>query len=129
MEMANDHLVKSRLEERRYFYKVIESVQFLGRQGIALQGNKHEQNDNFTQLMLLRGKDDPSIVKRVQGSRGDKTKYTHTDYQNELLSIMAHQVVSKKIESIRENGYFALMCDEYTDISNKILFLSNPRTA
>lgn len=37
VEMVNDHLVKSRLEERRYFYKVMECVQFLGRQGIAFQ--------------------------------------------------------------------------------------------
>eukprot|EP00112_Aurelia_sp_Birch-Aquarium-sp1_P001569 Seg1170.3 transcript_id=Seg1170.3/GoldUCD/mRNA.D3Y31 product="Zinc finger MYM-type protein 1" protein_id=Seg1170.3/GoldUCD/D3Y31 len=32
---------------------------------------------------------------------------------------MANQVVPKKLESIRENGFFAIMCDEYTDISNK----------
>ena len=120
LEVTHGHLVKSRLEERRYFYKVMECVmEFLGRQGIAFQGNKLEQNDNFTQLMLLRGKDDPSIVKRLLGSRVDKTIYTHTDYQNELLSIMANQVISKKLESVRENGYFAIMCNEYTDISSK----------
>ncbi len=47
------------------------------------------------------------------------TKYTHTDFQNELLSIMANQVVSKKLDAVRKNGFFAIMCDEYTDISNK----------
>ena len=65
----------------------MECIQYLARQGIAFQESKAEGNDNFTQMMLLRGKDDPSIVERLQGIRGDKTKYTHTDYQNELLSI------------------------------------------
>lgn len=119
MEMTIDHLAQSRLKERLYFIKVMESVQYLARQGIAFQGSKTEGNDNFTQLMLLRGKDDPSIVQRLQGVRGDKTKYTHTDYQNELLSIMANQAISKILDSVRENGYFALACDEYTDVSNK----------
>ena len=37
----------------------METVQFLGRQGIAFQGKS--ENDNFTQALLFRGKDDTNI--------------------------------------------------------------------
>ena len=32
---------------------------------------------------------------------------------------MTSQAISKTFESVRENGYFALACYEYKDISNK----------
>ena len=41
--------------------------------------------------------------------------------QNELLELMARQVLLKKLESVRSSRFFALMADEYTDISNKEL--------
>ena len=45
----------------------------------------------------------------------------HTDIQNELIELMAKQVLAKKIESIRLSKFFGVMADEYTDISNKEL--------
>ena len=66
--------------------------------------------------MLLLGTKDPSIVKALDQST---RKYTHHDVQNELLDIMARQVLSAKLEEIQENDIFSIMCDEYTDQSNK----------
>ena len=40
--------------------------------------------------------------------------------QNELLSIMSHQVLNKQLVSIRDT-MFSLICHEYTDCSNKEL--------
>ena len=37
--------------------------------------------------------------------------------QNELLDIMAKQVLSKRLEAIRK-GFYNIMCDEGTDCSN-----------
>ena len=39
--------------------------------------------------------------------------------ENELLELMARQVLLKKLESVRSSRFFALMADEYTGISNK----------
>ena len=78
-----------------------------------------QDNDNLTQLMLLRGKDDPHIKERLQGGEDKQKKYTHHNYQNEVLTVMADQVLIEKVKQLRQNGYFAIMCDEYTDISNK----------
>ena len=68
--------------------------------------------------MKLRGKDDRKIIERLSAYRKGKRKYIHDDYQNELLTIMANQVVTKKLFQIRGRKYFSIMCDEYTDISN-----------
>ena len=49
-----------------------------------------------------------------------KGKYISHDIKNELLSIMSHQVLNKLLVSIRDT-MFSLICDEYTDCSNKEL--------
>ena len=59
-EMTNDNLVNVREKERKYLLDVIRCLRYLVRQGIALQGN--ENNDNFTQLMMLLGTKDGSII-------------------------------------------------------------------
>ena len=45
-------------------------------------------------------------------------KYNHHDVQNELLNIMANQVLRQELTVIRERKFFAMMADEGTDISN-----------
>ena len=45
-------------------------------------------------------------------------KYTHSDVQNELFDLMAQQVLREKLKEVREHDFFAIMAEEYTDISN-----------
>ena len=117
--MMNESLSKSQSEERQYLKVVMECIQYLARQGIALRGNDHI-NDNLTQLLLLRSKDNPEIAKRLSApSTANKRKYTHQDYQNEFLSLMANQVLRAKLNAIRQSKYFSIICDEYSDVSNK----------
>jgi hypothetical protein len=117
-ELINKDLQKQRFDERQYLKVVMECLQFLGRQGIALRGNE-DGNDNLTQLLLLRGKDHPRVIQRIQSKESSKKRYTHHDYQDELLQIMANQVLRKKLREVKKSNFYAIMCDEYTDISNK----------
>ena len=118
IDTTNINAANKRKNERNYLIKVVESLQYLARQGIPLQG--HDGNDNFTQLLLLRSKDDKSIRKRLAApTNREFKKYTHDEFQNELLEIMARQVLNEKISEIKESPFFALIADEYTDISNK----------
>lgn len=113
-ELTNKTLVNSRQVHRGYLIDVMRCLHYLARQGLALQGTHHE--DNFTQLLLFLGTKDPNILKALDQSG---RKYTHHDVQNELLDYMARQVLAAKIDQIRQNGIYAIMCDEYTDCSNK----------
>ena len=117
-EMHNNELIKQRKMEGQYLKIIMESLQYLGRQGIPLRG-KEEGNDNFTQLLLLRGKDHPFIIERLTSTREHGSLYVHHNYQNDLINIMSKQLLRKKLYDINRSRMFSLMCDEYTDVSNK----------
>ena len=96
----------------------METVQELGREGIPFQGE--EGNDAFRHVLLLRGNDDPEVAKRVLNNTDPKLKkYTHYQYQNELIDIMAKHVLRLKLSEIHQSMFFGLMADEYTDVSSK----------
>ena len=116
--MTNENAVKVKYDERNYLSKIMEYVQFLGRQVLPFQGEFG--NDNFTQLLIFRGKDDSHIAKRLLAPTNRQfKKYTHDEFQNELLDIMAKHFLSDKLAHIHASPFYALMADEYTDISNK----------
>ena len=45
-------------------------------------------------------------------------KYMHGDIQNELLEIMALEVLRDLLDEIRQSKFFSYMCDETSDLSN-----------
>ena len=116
--MFNSDNKRKRETERQYFRKVMETVQELGRQGIQFQGD--ESNVNFSLILLLWGKDDPEVAKRVLNNTALKLKkYIHDQYQNEFIDIMAKHVLRLKLSGIHQSMLFGLVADEYTDVSNK----------
>ena len=118
-EMVVDGLPKTKSDKRNYFVKVMEYVQYLARQSIPFVGS-NDNNGNFYQLLLLRGKDNPIILDKIKdGSSKRMYKYTHADYQRELLTLMSNQVLEKVLTNVRRNEIFSLILDEWTDISNK----------
>ena len=96
----------------------MESLQYVGRQSIPLRG-KEEGNQNFTQLLLLHGKNNPFIIERLTSTREHSSLYVHHNYQNDLINIMSKQLLRKKLYDVNRSKMFSLMCDEYTDVSNK----------
>ena len=117
--ILSSEVEKARKSERNYFRKVMEAVQELARQGIPFQSSE-DKNDNFCRMLLLRGKDDPEVAKRVlDSSKSKMNKYTHDQYQNELIDIMAHHVLRAKVSIIIDSPFYGIMADEYTDVSNK----------
>ena len=117
--MMNESLSKLQSEEKQYLKVVMECSQYLARQGIALRGNDHI-DDNLAPLLLLWSKDNLEIAKRLSApSTANKKKFTHQDYQKEFLSLMANQVLQAKLNAIRQSKYFSIICDEYSDVSNK----------
>lgn len=120
-EMHDNEIAKRRERERLYLKIVMESIQYLTRQGLALRGND-DGNDNLTQLLYLRSIDHPWIKERLAADKkptpGVK-KYTHRDYQEEITGLMANQLLRRKLYDINNSKMFSLMADEYTDVANK----------
>ena len=74
---------------------IIETLVFLGRQGVAFRG--HRENDesmnkgNFLELLDLRAKDNPTIS-CFYHDRKKYTTYTSHNIQNTLLEIIANNI-------------------------------------
>ena len=51
---------------------VLENIETLARQGVPFQG--HSNNDNFTQFLLLRAKDDPEVSRCLLDLPGSSKK-------------------------------------------------------
>ncbi|XP_074609646.1 zinc finger MYM-type protein 1-like [Acropora palmata] len=114
IQMSNDAAKKTMATNRFCLLKIIECLQYLARQAMPMQGDTDEEC-NFIQLLKLRGKDQPVLLKWLE--RKDD-KYTSHEIQNEIISIMANNVIRDLVADIRVE-FFAIIADEYTDVSNK----------
>ena len=100
----------------QYLLKVLSSIRFLARQGLPLCGDSDETNSNLHQLLVLRGEDYSAINHFLERQQ---LKYTAHEVQNELLSIMALQILRQIAAQIQSAVFFTVMVDETTDCSNK----------
>ena len=114
--MSVDAAKKTMETSRFCLLRIIECLQCLARQAMPMQGDTDEES-NFTQLLKLTGRDQPVSLKWLERK---EDKYTSHEIQNEItgISIMANNVIRNLVADIR-GGFFALIADEYTDISNK----------
>ncbi|KAJ8044920.1 Zinc finger MYM-type protein 1 [Holothuria leucospilota] len=97
------------------FIKILEHVKFLSRLGLAFQRN--EECGNFLQLLNLRATDDPHVCDWKTKKRD---KYTSHDIQNEIVRIMATDILRDIPDSISDAKFFSVLVDdECTDASNK----------
>ena len=113
-EMFSSDMVKQKAENRRCLKIIVNALIYLARQNIALR-NTDANDSNFVQLLKFSAINDPILQKWIEKK---KEKYTHSDIQNELLKIMALQIMRKIVQKIHSTEFFCLMCDETTDVSN-----------
>ena len=99
-----------------YLLKVLSTVRFLARQGLALRGDGEEVDSNLHQLLLLRGEDYSAKSRFLERQQ---LKYTSPEVQNEFLSIMALQILRGIAANIQTAVYYAMIGDETTDQANK----------
>ena len=95
--------------------KIIECLQYLARQAMPMQGDTDKET-NFTQLLKLREKDQPVLLKWLARK---EDKYTSHEIQNQIISIMAKYCLPQ-FSSRYLWWIFALIADECTDISNNM---------
>ena len=98
----------------RCFVKIVETLQFLTRQGLALQRDNSDDDSNFIQTLKLRAKDIPQLTNWMKRKQN---KFMSHDIQNEIIQIMVNQI-TRDITANR-NNFYSIICDEYTDISNR----------
>ena len=83
-------------QNRASLLKILSSLKYLARQGLAMRGDGSDEDSNFKQLLYLRAEDDPNLAQWLK-RKGDR--YTSPPIQNEVLKIMALKV----LRDIRDN--------------------------
>ena len=113
-ELLSTQHAREKEQNRNYFLKILSSIRYLARQGLPLRGDGSDKDSNFYQLLLLRGEDFSSIQPMLERAQ---MKFTSPEIQNEILKIMATSIL-RKIQAQLQLGYFTVMIDETTDLSN-----------
>ena len=106
---------QGKLENRHCFLKVLSNIRFLACQGLPLRGDGNEAESNFLQLFRLRGEDDPKVLDWLKKKTN---KYTSPEIQNEILKLMALQVLREVAANLHSTTFYTIMVDETTDVSN-----------
>ncbi|XP_076352817.1 zinc finger MYM-type protein 1-like [Tachypleus tridentatus] len=108
-------LGEEKKESRSNMAKIIENLEFLARQGPALQGHSDEES-NFIQLYHLRAKDNSKMIEWLKKKTN---KYVTHDVQNEILEVMALQVLEAVASCIKNSRYFSILAEKCTDVAYK----------
>ena len=100
--------------------KILQNIRYLGRQSLPLRGNwseeeKCETDSNFRQLLLLRSEDDERMTAWLKQKTN---RFDSPDIQNEMLEIMALQILRNIVKNIQSAEIFSILGDETGDVSN-----------
>lgn len=80
MEQLSNEAAKRRGENRKNILKMISSLRYLLRQGLAIRGHQ-ESEGNLIQLLFLRSEDDPSLRLFLKEQR-----YLSPEVMNEIIA-------------------------------------------
>ena len=114
-ESLSTQHAKEKLVRPQCFLKLLSNLRFLARQGLPLRGDGDESDSNFTQLLKLRGEDDPRVFDLIK----ETDKYTSGEMQNDIIQVMALEILRKVAASICDAPFYTIMADETTDKSNR----------
>jgi len=104
---------KQQQDARKALLKMLSSLKYLARQGLAIRGHETDTG-NYYQLVKLRSDDVPELQTWLQKT----TNFMSSDIQNEMLTLLANNVVHQLVETIRnESQQFAIILDGTQDCS------------
>ena len=99
-------------KNRNCLKKIFTSLQYLARQGLSFRGHI-EENGNFYQLIKLCSDDCDDLRLWLQQKRA----FMSHEVQNEVLQIMAHQILRSIIKDTSSAMWYSIMADETVDAS------------
>ena len=107
----NCQVQKDQLQHRQMLLKQLTSLKYLVRQGLAVRGHVEEEG-NLHQLLMCRAEDTVGLEKWLS----DRTYQSH-DIVNELIQLMAHQLLRHLLNEIRQAEWYSVIADETRDAS------------
>ena len=101
-------------QNRICLLKVVSSVKYLLRQGLAYRGHT-ETEGNLYQLLLMQARYDPDMQQWLRRS----TSFLSHECIEEIQTIFSHNILQAIISDIKETQYYAVIIDGTQDIKMK----------
>ena len=105
-----------KVKNRQALLQIMSCVRFLCRQGLAMRGDGDESDSNLHQLLRMKAEDDPNLKNWLKRK---ENVYTSPDIQNEIVKVMALQVLREITVDLQTSPFLTIMADETTDATNK----------
>ena len=102
-------------QNKRMLMKVLSSIRFLSRQGLAFRGHDDDGDGNLIQVLRLLGEDDGEVSEWLQKK---SNKYTSPDIQNDVIAIMALRISRSITALLKDSPFLTVMIDKTTDVTN-----------
>ena len=101
---------------REMLLKLLNSIRYLSRQGLALRGHREDSESfegNLYQLLLLQSNDSPQLASWLK-----KREYISPQILNEMTALCGNAILRQRLSDISSSDYFSIIADEDTDISH-----------
>lgn len=108
-QISSHHTENQKLSQAMLL-KILSTVRYLSRQGLAFRGHTYDSG-NFRLLLQLRCEDDPNLVKWMD----QKKSFLSHDIQNEYIGLMSNHVSRRLLERIQKARFYSIIADEVTD--------------
>ena len=110
----NTQFQRQQEQNRICFLKVVSSVKYLLRQGLAFRGHT-ETEGNLYQLLLMQAKSDPDMQQWLRRS----TSFISHECIEEIQTIFSHNILRAITADIKETQHYAVIVDGTQDIKMK----------
>ena len=116
-----------------FLLSVIDTISYLGSQGLALRGhregfdsdNPYLNRGNFLEGLNFISKYSPEVKKRLEKIESSKSHmkgiYTSPAIQNEIIDLIASEIIKSIIEEVKEAGMYTFILDEVTSFNKQYL--------
>lgn len=119
-----DSLIKQRKHWRDVLERLMQITQLLAERNLAFRGSSDRlftpNNGNFLAIVQFLGKYDVVMSEHLRQvlSKQSADHYCGKTIQNELINLMARQVINTIIDRCKKAKYYSLILDCTTDISH-----------
>lgn len=112
-QSLNTQKTKEMSIARTALEKTFGTVNLLARQGLAFRGHDTDDHSNVIQFLKARAEDSSELNYWMARSN----KWLSHDIINEILELMANDIVKNKLKLIKSVRFFSIIMDETSDIS------------
>ncbi|CAN7978548.1 unnamed protein product [Ixodes persulcatus] len=125
--MTGNQAKKEHESNKAKLRTIAEAVLLCGRQDLALRGDKDSgrltleesvKNDgNFRALLRYRANGGDCTLAEHIRTAGNNALYSSPTIQNAFISIIGNLIPEKIVEAVHKAGFFAVLADETSDVS------------